>query len=89
MRAEKRVGPVTRVPHILLREENFKDKLDNICDIGNFRAHIFCPQATQELPKKHCEAEPPERLPTDALSQIDYGHTSNWEDRKEHFGKSE
>ena len=45
------------------------------CDIGNFRGHICCPQATQELPKKHCEAEPPERLPTDALSQIDYGHT--------------
>ena len=83
------MGPVTRVPHILLEKENFKDVLDNTCDIGNFRAHIFCSQATQELPKKHYDAEPPERLPTDALSQIDYGRTRHWEDRKEHFGKSE
>ena len=41
-------------------------------------AHIFCPQTTQELPKKHSEAGPPEQ--SDALSQIDYGHTRHCED---------
>ena len=41
-------------------------------------AHIFCPQTTQELPKKYSEAGPPEQ--SDALSQIDYGHTRHCED---------
>ena len=35
---------------------------------------------TQELPKKHNEAVPPEQQPTDALSQINYGHTRHCED---------
>ena len=39
--------------------------------ISEFPMHIFCPQNTQELPKKHHEAGPPEQLHTDALSQID------------------
>ena len=43
-------------------------------------AHIFCPQTTQELPKKHSETGPPEQLPTDALSQIDDEHTRHCED---------
>jgi len=38
---------------------------DNTCDISYFRAHIFCPRTTQQLPKKYNEAGP---LPTDALS---------------------
>ena len=73
------------------------DVTSSICD---FRAHIFCPQTTQELPKKHHEAGPPEQLPTDVLSQIDYGHTVDTvkiakrfacanEQRKRHFGKFE
>ena len=33
---------------------------------------------TQELPKKHNEAGPPEQLPSDALSQFDNGHTRHW-----------
>ena len=41
----------------------------------DFGEHIFCPQTTQVLPKKHHEAGLPEQLPTDALSQIDYGQT--------------
>ena len=36
---------------------------------------FFCPPLTQELPKKHHEAGSSERVPTYALSQIDYGHT--------------
>ena len=56
------------------------DIFDNTCDISDFRAHIFCPQTTQELPKKHKEVGPPEQLPTDALSQIDYGYTRHCED---------
>ena len=36
----------------------------------------FLPSSmTQELPEKHNEAEPPEQLPSDALSQFDNGNT--------------
>lgn len=35
---------------------------DNTCDIGDFTVPIFCPQTTQEQPKKHSEAGPPEHL---------------------------
>ena len=45
---------------------------DITCGIGGIRVHIFYLQTTQQLPKKHHEAGPPEQLPTDALSQIDY-----------------
>ena len=69
-----------RVPHVLVPKNNFTNVFDNICDISVFRAHIFCPQMTQELPKKHNEAVPSEQLPTDALSQINYGHTRHCED---------
>ena len=48
------------------------DITDGISDI---RAHIVCPQMTQELPKKHHEAGQPEQLPTVVLSQIDCRHT--------------
>ena len=41
---------------------------------------IFCPEKTEELPKKHNEAGPPEQLLPDALSQIDYKHTIHCED---------
>ena len=59
---------------------------DTTCGIGGIRMHIFYPQTTQELPKKHHEAGPSEQLPTDALSQIDYGHTRHCEDCKEVWG---
>ena len=74
------------------------DVTSSICD---FRAHIFCPQTTQKLPKKHHEAGPPEQLPTDVSSQIksitDTLDTVKIakrfacanEQRKEHFGKFE
>ena len=64
-------------------KSTFTDVFDNTCDIGDFRAHIFYQQTTQELPKKHHEAGSPEQLPTDALSQIDYGHTRHCKDCKE------
>ena len=41
-------------------KNTFTDVFDNTCDISYFKAHIFCPQTTQELPKKHNEAEPSE-----------------------------
>ena len=47
------------------------------------RAHIFCSQTTQELPKKHHDARMPEQLTTNALSQINYRHTRHYEDCKE------
>ena len=58
---------------------------DITCGIGGIRVHIFYLQTTQQLPKKHHEAGPPEQLPTDALSQSDYGHTRHCEDCKEVF----
>ena len=84
------------LPHILVLKKSFKGAFDIICD---FRAHIFCPQTSQKLIKKHHEAGPPEQLPTDALSQIDYGHTRRCDYCEEicscqrtaqgHFGKFE
>ena len=65
--------------HVLVPKNTFTDVFDNTCDISDFRAHNFCPQMTQELPKKHKEAGLSEQLPTDALSQIDYGHTRHCE----------
>ena len=71
-------------PHTFWFPKNpLKDEFDNTFDIGDFRAHIFCPQRTQELAEKHHEAGPPEQLPTDTLLQIDYGHTRHCEDCKE------
>ena len=71
-------------PHVLVPKNTFTGVFDNTCDmhqrISDFRAHIFCPQVTQELPKKQNEAGPPKQLPADALSQIDYGHTRHFED---------
>ena len=59
------------------REQILTGAFDVTSCIRDFRAHIFSPQTAQELPKKHHEEGPPEQLPTDALSQIDYGHTSH------------
>ena len=36
-------------PHVLVPKNTCKGIIDNKCDIGDFRAHIFCPQTTQEL----------------------------------------
>ena len=33
-----------RSPHLGAKKN--KDEFDNACDIGDFRAHIFCPQKT-------------------------------------------
>ena len=68
--------------HVLVPKNTFIDVFENTCDMCDFWAHIFCPQTTQELPKKHDEAGSPEDndLPTDALSQIDYGHIRHCED---------
>ena len=62
--------------HVLVPKNTIPYVFDNNFDISG---HIFCPQTTQELPKKHNEAETPEQQPTDALSQIDYGHNRHCE----------
>ena len=36
----------------LVPKNTFTDVFDISCDIGDFMAHIFCRQMTQELPKK-------------------------------------
>ena len=64
-------NPTSRGPQTVI----FKVVFDITCGIGDFRAYIFCPPPTQELPKKHHEAGSSEQVPTYALSQIDYGHT--------------
>ena len=40
-----------KAPDALVLKNTFTD----VFNIGDFRAHIFCPQTTQELPKKHHE----------------------------------
>ena len=63
------------------REKHFcTDVFDNTCHIDHFKAYIFCPQTTQEPPKKHNEGGLPGHLPTDALSQIGYRHTRHCKD---------
>ena len=42
-----------RSPLVLVARNTFTDIFDNTCDIGDFKANIFCPQMTQGLPKKH------------------------------------
>ena len=45
----------------------------NICGIGDFKAHIFSPKTTQELPKKHHEAGQPEKKSiTDTLDTMKF-----------------
>ena len=51
--------------------------IDIACDIDDFRSHIFCPQTTQQQPKKHHEARPPEQL-TDVLWQIEVVTVKLW-----------
>ena len=62
------------------------DVYDISCCIEDFRAHIFCPQTTQEFARKHHEARLPGQLPSYALSQVDYGHTRHLKDCKEVLG---
>ena len=38
--------------HVLVPKNTFTGVLDNTGDMSDFRAHIFCSQTTQELPKK-------------------------------------
>ena len=60
-----------KAPHVLKPKNTFTEVFNNTCDISDFRAHIFCPQTTQELPKKqHHEAGPPEQLITDTLDTV-------------------
>ena len=77
-------GGERSLPHALVPKNSFTNVhvFNNTCDISDFTAHIFCPQTTQELPKKHNEVGPPEQLPTDALAQINnyYGHTRHCEE---------
>ena len=39
-------------PPRLVPKNTFTDAFENTCDMSDFRAHIFCPQTTQELPIK-------------------------------------
>ena len=52
------MGGGGRVPHVLVPKDTLPDVFDNTRDISDFGARIFCPQTTQELPKKHTVALP-------------------------------
>ena len=80
--------------------QTVKVVFDTTCVIGDFRAYIFYPPSTQELPKKYHEAKSSDQVPTYALSQINYGYghpvdtfeiakrfACAKELRKEHFGE--
>ena len=79
----------------------FKDVFHNTGDVRIFRGDMFCPQTTQELPKKHHEVGPHEQLAycmmhylksiTDTLDTVKIAERFAYasERRKEHFGKSE
>ena len=82
-RQEGALAPQTKIGghpppplHVLVPKNTIADVFDNNFDMS---AHIFCPQTTQEFPKKHNEAGTPEQQPTDALSQINYGHNGHCE----------
>ena len=62
------LGEWGRAPYLLVPKSTFTDIFDNTFDISDFRAHIFCPQTTLGLPKKHSEAGPPEH--TDTLDTV-------------------
>ena len=57
-------------PHILL-----PTKIASDCGIGDIRAHIFCPQMTQELAKYTIKQDRLNNCLYRQLSQIDCGHT--------------
>ena len=57
------LGSGSVAPNVLVSKNTITDVLDNTCYISDFSAHTFCPQTTQELPKKHSEGGPPGQLP--------------------------
>ena len=75
-------------------KNTFTDGFYNTCDIGDFRAHIFCPQTKA---KEHQEAGAPEQLATDVQSikdtldnaKLQRGLLVPTNNEKGHFGKSE
>ena len=56
--------------HVLVPKNTFTEVFDNTGDMGDFRAHIFCRQTTQELPKKQHHEAGPEQLTTDLLDTV-------------------
>ena len=56
--------------HVSVQKNTFTEVFDNTGDMGDFRAHIFCPQTTQELPKKQHHEAGPEQLTTDPLDTV-------------------
>ena len=44
------VGEESPPALVFVPKNPFKYVFDNTCDISDFRSHISCPQATQELP---------------------------------------
>ena len=80
------VAPTNRnapPPKVLVPKNSVRRGPQTLTGVFNITRNISCPQTTPELPKKHQEAGPPEQLPTDALSQIDYGHSRHCEGCKE------
>ena len=71
--------------HVLVLEDTFTDVFDITCDMADFKAHIhiFCPQTTCELSKKHHESGTPKNCLLMHCDKSKYGHTRHCEDCKE------
>ena len=71
--------------HVLVLEDTFTDVFDITSDMADFKAHIhiFCPQTTCELSKKHHESGPPKNCLLMHCDKSKYGHTRHCEDCKE------
>ena len=64
----------------LVPKNTFRDVFDISCDTGDFRAHIFCPQMTQQLARKHYDTGLNNCLQMHNLSQINYRHCEDWKE---------
>ena len=60
-----RLGPHVSIPKISLAQHTA-----SICGIDNFRAHIFCPMKTNNLPQKHHELRSSTQLSPPTLSLL-------------------
>ena len=87
--SNKNLGWGAEPPHVLVPTNTFADVLDNTCDISDFRAHIFFPETTRELPKKqerlnNCQLMPCHKSITDTLDTVKIAYANK--QRKGQFG---
>ena len=72
---------------VLVPKDTCTDVFDITCDMADFKGHIFCPQTTYELSKKHHDAGSPKNCLLLHCDRSKYGHTRHCEDCKSRKGK--